>query len=95
MHLSILINSVVCLVGAIAGAAFALGSIISIANMKVAWASWLLGAAVLVPVAFVVAGVGAWLADSQGADRLVIAMIALPWVYGLAFVAAMLVSFRQ
>ena len=95
MQLAIIINSVVCVLGAIAGGFFAIGSIISIANLQVAWANWLLVAALLVPVAFVVSGVGAWLASSQGSAQLTIALIALPWVYGLAFVGAMLVSFKS
>ena len=51
-----------------------------------------LSCALLVPVAFVVSGVGAWLAASA---PVMIGLIALPWVYGLIFVICMLVSFKQ
>jgi hypothetical protein len=92
MQLALIINSVVCVVGAIAGALFAVASIISIANMKVAWTGALIVAALLVPVAFAVSGIGAWLV---GSSQIAIGLIALPWVYGLVFVVAMLVSFKQ
>jgi hypothetical protein len=92
MQLALIVNSVVCVVGAIAGALFAAASIISIANMKVAWVGALIVGALLVPVAFVISGIGAWLA---GSSQLAIGLIALPWVYGLVFVVAMLVSFKQ
>lgn len=92
MHLALIINSVVCVIGAIAGALFAVASLISIANMKVPWAGALIVAALLVPVAFVISGIGAWLA---GSSQLAIGLIALPWVYGAVFVVAMLVSFKQ
>jgi hypothetical protein len=92
MRLTLIINSIVCVVGAIGGLLFAGGSIISIANMTVPWRGALLVAALLIPVAFVVSGVGAWLASST---PVMIGLIALPWVYGLIFVLCMLVSFDQ
>jgi hypothetical protein len=92
MHLALIINSIVCVVGAIVGGMFALASIISIANMTVPWTGALIVAALLVPVAFVVSGVGVWLV---GSPQLAIGLIALPWVYGLVFVGAMLISFKS
>ena len=92
MHLALIINSIVCVVGAIVGGMFALASIISIANMTVPWTGALIVAALLVPVAFVVSGVGVWLV---GSSQVVIGLIALPWAYGLVFVALMLFSFKQ
>ena len=67
MQLALIINSIVCVVGVIVGVLFAGASIISIANMTVPWSGALLVAAILVPVAFVVSGIGAWLADGLGA----------------------------
>lgn len=95
MYLTILINSIVCAVGAVGGLLFAGASIISIANMTVPWRGFLIVAAVLVPVAFVVSGIGAWLAYAQGFSQLAIGLIALPWLYGLVFVVLMLVSFKS
>ncbi|HET9223948.1 MAG TPA: hypothetical protein VFO07_15660 [Roseiflexaceae bacterium] len=92
MRLTLIINTIVCVVGTIGGLLFAGASIISIANMTVPWREALLVAALLVPVMFVVSGVGAWLAGSL---PLMIGLIALPWVYGLVFVICMLVSFKQ
>ena len=92
MHLAIVINSIVCVVGVIAGLLFAGASIISIANMTVPWREALLVAALLIPLAFVISGVGAWLTSST---PVTIGFIALPWVYGLVFVICMLVSFKQ
>jgi hypothetical protein len=92
MSLMLIINSVVCLVGAVGGLLFAGGSIVSIANMTVPWTGALIVAALLIPVAFVVSGIGAWLVSSNTA---MIALIALPWAYGLVFVICMLVSFKQ
>ena len=94
MQLTLIINSIVCVVGTVIGMLFAGASIISIANMTVPWRGMLVVAALLVPVAFVISGVGAWLANGQGAEELAIGLIALPWVYGLSFVACMLVSFK-
>ena len=92
MHLTLIINTIVCVLGAIGGLLFAGGSIVSIANMTVPWNGALIVAALLVPVAFVVSGVGAWLA---GSTPLIIGLIILPWAYGLVFVICMLVSFKQ
>ena len=94
MQWALITNSVVCLVGVIGGALFAGGSIISIANMTVPWTGALIVAALLLPVMFAVSGVGAWVAHSYAAARLEVGLFALPWVYGAAFVAAMLVSFK-
>jgi hypothetical protein len=91
MHLTLIINSIVCLVGAIAGLLFALASIISIANMTVRWSAALVVAALLIPVAFVVSGIGVWLVSST---PVTIGLISLPWAYGLVFVICMLVSFK-
>jgi hypothetical protein len=95
MQLTLIINSVVCLVGAIVGVLFAGGSIVSIANMTVPWSGALVVAALLVPVMFVVSGIGAWLANGWGLTQLAIGLIALPWAYGVLFVLAMLVSFKS
>ena len=92
MRLTLIINSIVCVVGTIVGVLFAGASIISIANMTVPWRGALIVAALLVPVAFVVSGVGAWLA---GSTQVAIGLVALPWIYGVVFVLLMLVSFKQ
>ena len=95
MQLALIINSIVCVVGTIVSVLFAGGSIISIANMTVPWVGALIVAAILVPVMFVVSGIGAWLANWNGAPQVAIGLIALPWVYGVVFVIAMLVSFKS
>ena len=95
MQLALIINSVVCVVGAIVGVLFAGGSIISIANMKVPWVGALIVAAVLVPVAFLVSGIGAWVANGLGSSQVAIGLIAMPWIYGVIFVIFMLVSFKS
>ena len=94
MPLAIIINSIVCVIGAILGLFFTAGSIISIANTKVPWAGSLLIAALLIPVTFVVSGVGAWLANGYGAGQVAVGLIALPWLYGLCFVVLMVVALR-
>jgi hypothetical protein len=95
MYLTVIINTIVCVVGVVVGLLFAGGSIVSIANMTVPWRGALLVAAVLVPVAFVVSGIGAWLAYNRGASQVVIGLVALPWIYGVIFVILMLVSFKS
>ena len=95
MHLTLIINSVVCVVGAVVGLLFAGGSIVSIANMTMPWTGWLVVAALLVPGMFVVSGIGAWLAYAQGSNQVTIGLIALPWLYGVIFVVLMLVSFKS
>ena len=95
MQLTLIINSIVCVVGTIVGVLFAGASIISIANMTVPWRGALLVAALLVPIAFVVSGIGAWLAYGQGSTQVAIGLIAMPWVYGVVFVLLMLVSFKS
>ena len=92
MQLTLIINSVVCVVGTLVGVLFAGASIISIANMTVPWNGALIVAALLIPIAFVISGIGAWLTIST---PITIGLIALPWVYGLVFVICMLVSFKQ
>jgi hypothetical protein len=94
MHPIIIINSIVCVVGVVMGLLFASGSIISIANMTVPWREWLLGAALLVPVAFVVGGIGAWQADVRGATQFTIGFVAFPWLYVVVFILLMVVSFK-
>ena len=95
MQLALIINSIVCVVGAIVGVLFAGASIISIANMTVPWRGLLVVAALLVPVAFVVSGIGAWLAYNQGAGQVAIGLVAMPWLYAVIFVLLMIVSFRS
>lgn len=95
MHLILIINSIICVVGTVVGLLFAGASIISIANMQVSWVGWLIVAALLVPVAFVVSGIGVWLVSAQGATLLVIGLVALPWLYLVVFVLLMLVSFKS
>ncbi|HEY0736199.1 MAG TPA: hypothetical protein VGD69_14890 [Herpetosiphonaceae bacterium] len=60
--------------------------------MTVPWRGALIVAALLVPVAFVVSGIGTWLVSST---TLITGLIALPWIYGFVFVVLMLVSFRS
>lgn len=93
MHLTLIINSIVCVVGTVLGFLFAAGSIISIANMTVPWRGALLVAALLIPVMFVVSGIGAWLAYEQNFIQFAIGLVALPWLYGVVFVLLMLISF--
>jgi len=95
MQLTLIINSIVCVVGTIVGVLFAGASIISIANMTVPWSGALIVAAMLVPVAFVVSGIGAWLANGRGSSSVAIGFIALPWIYGVVFVIVMLMSFKE
>ncbi len=84
------VNSAICLLGMLLGIFFASGSIISIANLKVAWSGILLVAAILVPIMFAVSGIGAWLVSSSWVNYLV----GLPWAYLSLFIVAMLVSFK-
>ena len=93
MHQILAINTFVCVLGTFAGGLFAAASIISIANMTVPWREFLLVAAFLVPVAFVVSGVGAWVAYGWGYSGVAIGAIALPWVYALIFIVFVLMSF--
>lgn len=95
MHLTLIINSVVCLGGTVLGLLFAGASIISIANMDVPWNGLLIIAALLIPVAFVISGIGAWWANAHGSTQVAIGLVALPWVYGALFVLLMLVSFKS
>ena len=95
MHLALVVNSIVCVIGTIAGLLLAGASIVSIANMKVSWVGGLVVAALLIPLAFVVSGIGAWLANGYGAPEIAIGLIALPWLYGLCFTALMVLSFKK
>jgi hypothetical protein len=95
MYLTLIINSIVCVLGTIGGLLFAGGSIVSIANMTVPWRGLLMVAALLVPVAFVASGIGAWVAYGQGSTQVAIGLIALPWLYGVVFVLLMIVSFKS
>ena len=95
MQLALLINSIVCVVGTVVGLLFAGASIISIANMTVPWTGALIVAALLVPVAFVVSGIGAGVANGRGSSQVAIGLIALPWIYGVVFVIVMLMSFKS
>lgn len=90
----LLINTIVCVIGVFAGLLFAGASLISIANMTVPWREFLLVAALLIPVMFLVSGVGTWLAYDRASFSIVIGLVALPWLYGGAFVLLMLGSFR-
>lgn len=95
MHLPVIINSIVCVIGAVVGALFAVASVISIANMAVPWRGALLIAALLIPIVFIGSGIGVWFADSYGASRLAVGLMALPWCYAVAFVVSMLISFNR
>ncbi|MBJ6610180.1 MAG: hypothetical protein JG718_07460 [Candidatus Thiothrix moscowensis] len=88
------VNTVISLLGIVLGIFVASGSAISIANMQVSWAAWLMVAAFGIPVAFGLSGIGAWLVHWFGASHLVIYLVAFPWVYFVLFIAAMLVTFK-
>jgi hypothetical protein len=94
MPLPVIINGLVCVAGTVLGALFTVASIISIANMKVPWVDLLLVAALLVPVMFVVSGVGMAIAYGRSPQPIVLGLVALPWLYGIAFVLLMLRSFE-
>jgi hypothetical protein len=94
MQWGLIINSVVCVLGTMAGFLFAGASAISIANMTVPWRGPLLVAAFLVPVMFVVSGIGAWITHARDSSQATTMLIALPWAYGVVFVIGMLLSFR-
>jgi hypothetical protein len=95
MSVTVIVNGVVCLVGTIVGILFAGGSIISIANMTVSWRGFLIVAALLVPVMFIVSGIGTWLAYGRTSMPVVYGLIALPWGYGAIFVLLMLIAFNS
>ena len=95
MHLTLVINSVLCVFGVAGGVMLAIGSIISIANMRVPWVTLLLVAAPLVPVMYLVSGIGSWLAYRWHHPHAAAALVALPWVYAAGFILAMLASFDQ
>jgi hypothetical protein len=94
-RLAILIHSIVCLAGTCGGAFLAAASIVSIADMRVPWVGLLLVAALLVPVAFIVSGVGAWLAYYWSFTRTAIGLMFLPWLYTAFFIAGMVLSFQR
>lgn len=88
------IVTLISVLGVAAGAFLAIGSVISIANMKVSWAGTLLLAALGVPLAFGIAGIGAWWMYFAEAGRFFTYLVFFPWVYLVAFIAAMVISFR-
>lgn len=88
------VNTVICILGILLGIFFASSSIMSIANMPVAWAGALLVAAILVPVMFLVSGLGTWGVYAFNHPEWINYLIGLPWVYLLLFVAAMLMTFK-
>jgi hypothetical protein len=93
MHQILMVNTIVCILGFFGGGLFAGASIISIANMKVPWSSILLVAAFLIPLMFLMSGVGAWMAYGWGYSGVVGWAIALPWIYALIFIILMLLPF--
>lgn len=95
MPLPVIINSIVCVAGTLIGVLFAGASMISIANMKVPWVGLLPIAALLVPVMFIVSGIGTWLAYEQASQLVVIGLVALPWLYSAVFILLMLKSFES
>ena len=88
------INTLLCILGTALGVFFASGSIISIANLKVTWSGILLVAAILVPVMFVISGVGAWLSYAFDKMNFVWYLVSLPWTYLAVFIVAMFLSFK-
>ena len=88
------VNTAICILGVLLGIFFASGSVISIANMKVAWSGILLVAAILVPVMFAVSGIGAWLVYAFANPGWINYLVGLPWVYLSLFIVAMLLSFK-
>lgn len=94
MPLPVIVNGLVCVAGTLLSILFAGASLISIANMKVPWVELLVVAALLVPVMFVVSGVGVAIAYSRMPLGVVYGLVALPWFYGTSFVLLMLRSFE-
>nr|WP_044200385.1 hypothetical protein [Oscillochloris trichoides] len=92
--LILILNTIVCIIGALGGAFLSIGSIISIANMQVPWAVVLLWMTLLVPVMFVVSGIGGWVLFALRATQWLGWIIALPWGFAVLFVLAMLATFQ-
>ena len=82
------------LLGIAGGAFLAMGSVISIANMRVSWVGALLLMAFGVPVMFGLSVIGAWWVYFADSPAYFIYIVALPWVFLVAFIAAMVISFR-
>ncbi len=91
--LVLILNTIFCIIGTLGGVFLASGSIISIANMQVSWAVVLLWMAILVPVMFVVSGIGGWVLFALRATQWLGWMIGLPWGFAVLFVLAMLATF--
>lgn len=91
---AIWIVTLIHVLGMAGGAFLAIGSVISIANMRVAWAGWLLIMALAVPVVFGLSIIGAWWVYLSHAAPYFSYVVAFPWVFIIAFVVAMVVSFR-
>lgn len=91
---AIWIVTLIHLLGIAGGVFLAIGSVISIANMRVAWAAWLLVMALGVPVMFGLSIIGAWWVYFSHAADYFTYVVAFPWVFLIAFVVAMVVSFR-
>ncbi len=88
------IVTIIHLLGIAGGVFLAIGSVISIANMRVAWAGWLLLMAFAVPVMFGLSIIGAWWMYFVHAEPYFIYIVAWPWVFIIAFVGAMVASFH-
>lgn len=91
----VILNLVASAIGLLLSSTLAVASVISLANMRVPWVVALLVAALLMPVMFLVSGIGTWVAYERASRPVVIGLMALPWLYALLFVVAMLISFEQ
>ncbi|MEN9472925.1 MAG: hypothetical protein RLZZ495_1014 [Pseudomonadota bacterium] len=88
------IVTIIHLLGIAGGVFVAIGSVISIANMRVAWVAWLLVMALGVPVMFGLSIIGVWWIYFSEAAGYFTYAVAFPWVFLIAFVGAMVASFR-
>jgi hypothetical protein len=88
-----IIGTILCLIGVALGLFLAIGSVISIANMRVFWAPYLLIASFLVPFFFIVGGMTPWILLAFGHETYTVYFMTFPWIFGALFVFSMLLTF--
>ena len=88
----VILNTLVSIAGAMLGSVIASASVVGITNLSrpVPWGTALLVAAYGISVLFIVSGIGAWVMYWLESARWVRYLIALPWVYLILFISALL-----
>ena len=90
----LILNTILSILGVIAGSIFMMGTLISVVYMKVSWASTLLDLSFLLPILFIITTIATWVFYLKEKLKWIYPIMAFPWIISILFLIAWLNAFE-